>query len=142
MSGNKKIAGILIENIIKSNQELESIIGIGLNVNQENFDNLTSATSMIHQTQTAFNLDVVMEIILQKIEENLNLLKNKDASLLFNNLYHNYLFKINVPCVFQEHDKDKFMGIIKSVTNSGLLEVELEDDSIKYYNIKEVKMIF
>jgi BirA family biotin operon repressor/biotin-[acetyl-CoA-carboxylase] ligase len=37
MSDNKKVAGILIENSIKNNGEISSIIGVGLNVNQLNF---------------------------------------------------------------------------------------------------------
>ena len=39
MSGNSKICGILIENLISGAQIRHSIIGIGLNVNQTNFGN-------------------------------------------------------------------------------------------------------
>ena len=43
LSANKKICGVLIENVIKQNQLESSIIGIGLNVNQNKFDNLPQA---------------------------------------------------------------------------------------------------
>jgi BirA family biotin operon repressor/biotin-[acetyl-CoA-carboxylase] ligase len=34
------------------------------------------------------------------------------------------------------------MGIIKKVTRDGKLEVILEDDSILYFEVKEVKMLY
>jgi BirA family biotin operon repressor/biotin-[acetyl-CoA-carboxylase] ligase len=142
MSGNKKIAGILIENIIKSNQELESIIGIGLNVNQTEFNNLTTATSMNLETHKKYDLDKILDIIVQKLDENIKTFSNQNTSNPFNELYDNYLFKKNIPSVFQTQDEQKFMGIIQKVTPSGLLEVLLEDDTLKHFDIKQVKMIF
>ena len=44
MSGSSKICGVLIENIIKNSSIQDIIIGIGLNVNQTIFKNL----SLIH----------------------------------------------------------------------------------------------
>ena len=43
LSANKKIAGILIENVVKQNKLDYSIIGIGLNVNQTIFNDLSKA---------------------------------------------------------------------------------------------------
>ena len=45
--GEKKICGILIENQFKGNNFEYAIIGIGLNVNQTNFQNLPRVTSLI-----------------------------------------------------------------------------------------------
>ena len=42
MSYNKKIGGILIENSIKSDGSINSIAGLGLNLNQVNFENYGS----------------------------------------------------------------------------------------------------
>jgi BirA family biotin operon repressor/biotin-[acetyl-CoA-carboxylase] ligase len=46
MSYNKKVGGILIENSIKSDGSNHSIAGIGLNVNQMNFEYLSKASSL------------------------------------------------------------------------------------------------
>ena len=46
MSGNKKICGILNELKIKGNEIKMIIIGFGLNINQEDFENLPNATSL------------------------------------------------------------------------------------------------
>ena len=46
--GSKKICGILIENSLRGSGISSSIIGIGLNINQRNFDvNLPNPTSMV-----------------------------------------------------------------------------------------------
>ena len=46
MSGNKKICGILNELKIKGSKVEMIIIGFGLNINQEDFENLPNATSL------------------------------------------------------------------------------------------------
>src|SRR3970282_291011 len=46
MSYNFKIGGILIENSIKSDGTVHSIVGLGINVNQVNFENLPKASSL------------------------------------------------------------------------------------------------
>ena len=49
--GDKKICGVLIENSLRGENLSSSIIGIGLNINQRNFDvNLPNPTSMILET--------------------------------------------------------------------------------------------
>lgn len=55
--GDKKICGVLIENSLRGENLSSSIIGIGLNVNQRNFDvNLPNPTSMI--LETGFEEDI------------------------------------------------------------------------------------
>jgi BirA family biotin operon repressor/biotin-[acetyl-CoA-carboxylase] ligase len=43
---NFKIGGILIENSLKSDGAVSSVVGLGLNINQINFDNLPKASSL------------------------------------------------------------------------------------------------
>ena len=63
--GDKKICGILIENTVKGKWLSSSIIGIGLNVNQRNFDvNLPNPTSMSlcsEEVQPPFDLKDLLE---------------------------------------------------------------------------------
>ena len=49
MVKNKKISGVLIENKIKKNNLINSVIGIGININQTDFSNLDNATSLINE---------------------------------------------------------------------------------------------
>ncbi|MES2812763.1 MAG: biotin--[acetyl-CoA-carboxylase] ligase [Bacteroidota bacterium] len=141
MAGDKKIAGILIENIFRERGNIESVVGIGLNVNQTDFENLPKATSL----KNIMNQDFVVEEILEEIVANLQFytekIKNKEVDLLWKT-YHELLFKIGKPVVFENNNQEKFMGIIQTVNKNGQLEVILEDDSIQKYGIKEITMIY
>ncbi|MFK6999826.1 biotin--[acetyl-CoA-carboxylase] ligase [Flavobacterium oreochromis] len=141
MSGNKKISGILIENNFKENQEVESIIGIGLNINQENFDNLPKASSLKSITGKEYVIEEILFSILKRLEKNLKEIKEGKKMILWEK-YHNFLFKFNKPAAFEDSFNHKFMGIIKKVNQDGLIEIILEDESIKVFGIKEIKMLY
>ena len=70
MSDHKKIAGILIENSIKSDGKFESVVGIGVNVNQQNFENLPKASSMALVSNSEFDLDELLHKIIFQIKKN------------------------------------------------------------------------
>ena len=64
---------MLIENTVKGSDMLSSIIGIGLNINQRNFDvNLPNPVSMSQLTGQEYDirevLDSFMNIFIQNIE--------------------------------------------------------------------------
>ena len=140
MSDNKKIGGILIENSIKSDGSINSVVGLGLNVNQTNFSNLPRASSLAVICDRQFDRDKLLQSIGSAVEKNIIIWKSRSS--LFNSRYRNYLFKVGVPMPFEDHNGIKFMGIIQSVSNIGKLEILIEDDSIVEFDIKEVKMLF
>jgi BirA family biotin operon repressor/biotin-[acetyl-CoA-carboxylase] ligase len=141
MSDNKKIAGILIENTIKSNGEIISIVGIGLNVNQINFENLPKATSLSVLMDSEFDKEILLFNIVDAIKTNIAVLKNDLTSDLWLQ-YNQKLFKKGVPMPFSNSKEEKFMGIIQNVNSSGHLVVLLENDVIETFGIKEIQMLF
>jgi BirA family biotin operon repressor/biotin-[acetyl-CoA-carboxylase] ligase len=141
LADKKKICGILIENQFKSTAEILSIVGIGINVNQENFINLPQATSLKNCTNQEYNKDEILLLFLNQFQNNLNLYIKEGASYFWN-LYHENLFKKNTPMAFENADKVKFMGIIKQVMPNGLLQIELEEDTLQLFDIKELKMLY
>ncbi|MFT5753942.1 MAG: BirA family biotin operon repressor/biotin-[acetyl-CoA-carboxylase] ligase [Flavobacterium sp.] len=140
MADNKKIAGILIENAIQQNGEIYSVIGIGLNVNQINFNFINNVTSLKLLQSLDFNLDNVLNSLLENLKQNISLVRNK-SDLLWKKYLEN-LFKKEIPTTFEDENQQKFMGIIKGVSSVGQLQVLLEDDSIKNYGVKEIKMLY
>lgn len=64
----KKIAGILIENKIIGQKWLQSIIGIGLNVNQSNFVNLPMAVSMTQFTGIDYDRDEIVKLLIEQLK--------------------------------------------------------------------------
>lgn len=141
LADKKKICGILIENQFKSNSEIFSVIGIGINVNQENFINLPQASSLKKISGQDWNKDEVLLSFLNQFQNNINLYKNEGAKYFWE-VYHKNLFKKNMPMAFENSENTKFMGIIKQVLPNGLLQIELEDDSLQLFDIKEVKMLY
>jgi BirA family biotin operon repressor/biotin-[acetyl-CoA-carboxylase] ligase len=141
MADNKKICGVLIENSIQYNGEIFSIIGIGININQINFNNLPNVTSLKLLDKCDFDLDRVLNILLENLQQNISLVRNKRSDLLWDK-YLKKLFKKEIPTTFEDENQQKFMGIIKGVSSTGQLQVMLEDDSIKNYGNKEIKMLY
>lgn len=141
MSGNFKLGGILIENNFKSNGEIISIVGIGLNINQSNFDDLPQAASIFTRIKQNYEVDFVRDELLKHIRIAIAKIINKQVENLWK-FYHDYLFKINVPMTFENAKGNRFMGIIQQVNQNGQLEVLLENDQIQCFDVKEVKMLF
>ena len=140
MSGNHKIGGILIENSFKSNGEVFSVVGIGLNINQINFESLPNASSLKLKTGQDYPIEELLQELCQCIKQFV-LKMNFDSESIWN-LYHQKLFKIGVPMAFEDKDGVKFMGIIQQVSQQGLLNILLENDAVVQFGIKEVKMLY
>ena len=141
LSENKKIGGILIENVIKHNHLQNSIIGFGLNINQTLFDDLPNASSLRLITGKVFNLDEVLLEILDRLRFNFKKLKQHNLKALKMS-YEHYLFRKNKPSTFQDVEGVMFSGFIIGVTKSGNLQIEMEDRIIKEFNLKEVSLLY
>ena len=141
MSGNKKIGGILIENVIKPNNIIFSIIGFGLNVNQTNFDDLPNASSLKNITNKTFEKELILIKIIEFLEKNIDILKYNQQDQLWE-LYHKLLYKKDKIIAFEDQKNEKFMGIIQKVTPSGKLVLMKENDILQEYDVKEIKMLF
>ncbi|SDI19886.1 BirA family transcriptional regulator, biotin operon repressor / biotin-[acetyl-CoA-carboxylase] ligase [Flavobacterium omnivorum] len=140
MSYNKKIGGILIENSIKSDGTIISVVGLGLNVNQTNFENLPKASSLAVISGATFDLEELLMLIGNGIEQKIALWKQFPATLW--DSYINNLYKKGVPMAFSAQNGTNFMGIIQGVSEIGKLQIMLEDDSVVAFDIKEIQMLY
>lgn len=140
LSGKRKICGILVENLLKGPFIASSIIGIGLNVNQVDFGELPQVSSLQLATGNFYDLDMVLAVVLSKLELRLNDPAAWDSRVVAE--YHGVLFRKDIPSPFETPDGARFMGIIQGVASNGKLQVLLEDDTVKEYGIKEVKLLY
>ncbi|WP_458627497.1 biotin--[acetyl-CoA-carboxylase] ligase [Winogradskyella sp. PC D3.3] len=141
LSADTKLCGILIENVIKNNNLQGSIIGFGLNVNQKFFNNLPQASSMSLLTGVIFNKDEVLSEVLNQLQIYFELLEAKEH-LLIKSEYESLLFRKNKPSTFLTSKEDSFSGIIQGVSENGQLQVWTEDDIIKSFDLKEIKLLY
>lgn len=140
MSVNKKICGILIENSISSNKIYASIIGIGLNVNQIQFPkSLKNASSLKALTNKTYDLDNLLIKLIKEIRSSIKILSLEKYTQL-EQQYLSVLYKKNIPTMFKNSEDVLFMGKILGISDSGNLLIELEDDIIKEFGIKEVSL--
>ena len=138
LAEHQKICGILIENSVKKTKIKHSIVGIGLNVNQTVFQNLPNATSMKLISDKNFDLDELLEGLVGSIKKHVALLNTNDFDKI-DSLYLKRLYKINIPTMFRDAKQTVFMGKIIGVSTEGRLRIELENETIKEFNLKEIQ---
>ena len=92
LSGKSKIGGVLIENMIKGNRINASIIGIGININQEHFEGLPHASSLFQKTGFKLEIGEVLSSILVFLEIYLDRLSTVSSAALRSE-YEAILFK-------------------------------------------------
>ena len=136
---NKKVAGILIENILQGNKIKHAIIGIGLNVNQDNFTatlkNVTSLKQALHQD---YNLMQILGEICAFIEA--RYLQLKAGNIV--RLRDEYLAKLYLKdesAVFRFNNEIQ-TAVIRDITASGQLVLETSS-GLQYFSNKEIEFI-
>ena len=132
----EKIAGVLIENQIKSTVIKSSIIGIGLNVNQIQFKDFI-ATSIKKHTGEFENIDDVLYVFINSFNKIWNLYFHQVS--LIDREYLNYLYLKDVKSNYKD-SIGVFSGIIRGVKSSGKLLIEKENNRIDY-GMKEIEFI-
>jgi BirA family biotin operon repressor/biotin-[acetyl-CoA-carboxylase] ligase len=140
MSDSKKIGGILIENSIKSDGTISSVVGLGLNVNQTYFQDLPKASSLALICDAFFNKEELLFSIVENMK--LNILSWNEQSDLMWQKYENYLFKKGIPMPFQNKENQNFMGMIQGVSSIGKLKILLENDTVSEFDIKEIQLLY
>ena len=140
LSDHHKISGILIENLIKNKQIEYAIIGIGLNVNQVKFEGLSKVSSLKNIMPLPVDKDELLTKIIDKLKMYFKLYSENGSEFL-NSEYESYLFRKDKPSTFSSHDNRLFTGIIRGVSTSGKLCVQMEDFN-KEFDLKELKLIY
>ena len=147
MSGNKKICGILNELKIKGNNIEKIVIGFGLNINQENFENLPSASSLKIIKQIDYDLNGIVMLFIQNLKKYnyldflINPKSNNNIEVFFSK-YQKNLFGINKLYRFKDCNNNIFVGKIISVNMSGIIKIKKDDGYLGFYNFHEIKMIY
>ena len=133
--GRKKVCGILIENQISGTRINSSVVGIGLNVNQENFDDLPRATSL--RNELGYHVEVmdVFEQVYNYLDFYYNLLLESNFELLLRH-YYNHLFLLNKSADFEDQ-KGGFNGTIAGIDENGRLLIQ-RDGKVMAYDLKEI----
>lgn len=135
MLDDRKTCGMLIENQINGQQIISSIVGIGLNVNQQSFS-LSTPTSLSIKKSHEFDLNEALAELLQWIEARyLQLRSNIDLK----EEYVTALYGAGEKRNFKSGD-EVFEGVITGIDSVGLLEVEIGGNK-KYFDLKQIQLV-
>ena len=133
---DRKAAGILIENIIRGQEWQWAVAGIGININQTEFDaSLLHAVSLKQITGKTFERVVLAKELCQKIETRFVQLKAEGIQTIVKN-YNEVLYKKD-EVVRLKKDNALFNCIVKEVSESGQLLVS--GASKQYFDFGEVE---
>ncbi len=137
---DRKLCGILIENILAGDEVAASIIGIGLNLNQTVFPpELMNPVSLKQLTGVTYNLETALDDFVKCFNARLGQLGTPG---LLEREYESVMYRKDVPYDFRDlASGDLFNGTIKGISPSGMLMVEMPDKSVKEYSFKEIGYI-
>jgi BirA family biotin operon repressor/biotin-[acetyl-CoA-carboxylase] ligase len=130
----QKIAGILIENQIEGKNISWVIVGIGLNVNQQVFQN-ANATSMKNILGTTLKVKTVLSELTDLFNGYLNqwdVLQDTFKSEFEANLYQK-----NIKAIYSDKS-GKFEGELMGVQDDGRIVIRVGEEN-RIYDLKEVQ---
>ena len=147
--GDKKLAGILIENAIIGNEVKYSIAGIGLNVNQTEWkSDAPNPVSLKQITGKEYDIDALMTTLMNKIHE-VQTMRQEDIW----EYYRRHLYRREGEWLFAEREvnltpsriltkqpKEAFKASIADITKQGELVLRTAQGEQKYH-FKEILFV-
>jgi len=130
----KKIAGVLIENVLAAGTVKSSVVGIGLNVNQKNFNGF-NATSMFLTNEVKYDVSDVLMVLYDQFYDRVNHASSKLLSEV-----NNILYKKDENVTFEEDGRIEVYKV-RSILENGNLSVESDNNvkEIEHHKCKWVK---
>jgi len=138
--GDKKMAGILIENMIVSNTISHSILGIGVNVNQAIFDpSIPAPTSLKIEKGCHIDMNSLLDAFRSSMERWYNTLITGNERMIMES-YNQRLYQLGVAAYYRSA-AGEFTAIIRDVLPSGELVLESGKGDILTFGFKEVEYL-
>ena len=145
--GDRKICGILIEHSVTGDSLSSSLVGIGLNINQRNFDvNLLNPISMTQLTGNSYDISECLEEFISIFKKYIQrYLHGNGGYAKLRKLYLGQLWRLNETSRFTTVDNEgngyEFTGAIRNLSYIGNLIVETEEGELKEFALKEIGYI-
>lgn len=137
--GNKKIAGLLIQNSLKGNIISNSIVGIGVNVNEPVFPKeLPNPTSIYLHKKELTDLEKFYDRLFLDVAKYYQKLVFKQHDALKSE-YLDHLYKLNVSAKYQLSNGEVIIGTIKNVTELGKLVMDINGKE-QIFSFREITL--
>ncbi len=149
---DKKLSGILIENILEGSEIVSSIIGVGLNLNQEVFlSPAPNPVSLSQLTGLTYDLHATMQLFLSSLSSLLPLLDKPQElherymSRLYRRqgMYEYMEREVSVvpTAVARSGEGESFMASVVDVDEFGRLVLLTSDHEERTYHFKQLRFV-
>jgi len=137
--GENKIAGILIENSLRGSIISSSVVGVGLNCNQIEFNkNIPNPTSLKLETGVEITVSDVLKGVLAEFYTLYR--QSKEESNIIHEKYKSSMYNFLQESRYQD-SSGEFSGTIVNVDETGCLYVEDLDGKTRSYQFKEIQFL-
>lgn len=138
--GNKKIAGILINNTIKGKEIMFTVVGIGININQRTFSRgAPNPVSIWHYLNCDLKLKFCLKNVLSHIENRYQQLNNNET-YQFHSDYKKALYRLNDYNLFK-YNNSMISARITGVNEYGQIQLMQKNDMEIICDLKEIEFI-
>ena len=139
--GDRKLVGILIEHSLAPTSLRRTIVGVGINVNQTEFDAaLPNPVSMAQLLGKELDAEQVLKCFLNHLQRNYELLREGGAEALHER-YNALLYRLNEYHTYALPSGEKFSAKILGTAPNGALRLEDTEGKTKDYLFKEVEFL-
>jgi BirA family transcriptional regulator, biotin operon repressor / biotin---[acetyl-CoA-carboxylase] ligase len=134
----KKLCGVLIENSLSANRITSSVVGIGINLNQTDFEGLPNATSLAAITGVQVDVDAFRQTLFDALEARYLQLR---AGHNLHEMYLQRLYRFGEDACYETAaDQQILYGRIIGTTPEGRLEL-LTQNGVRNFATKEIRFL-
>lgn len=139
---NLKICGILIENTLSGYNITQSIVGVGLNINQLKFlSDAPNPISIIHFTNTEISLESILDEVTDEIISTFDYYDSTQQFDTLHNIYLSMLWRKDGVYPYSTPDGSKFMASITDVAPDGIITLRDTNNTSRSFVFKEVSAV-
>ncbi len=139
--GDKKLVGILIEHSLAATTLRRTIVGVGINVNQREFDSsIPNPVSMAQLLDKQLDAEEVLKCFLTHLQRNYELLRQGEKEALHER-YNSLLYRKGEYHAYALPGGERFSAKIVGTAPSGALCLENKQGETKDYLFKEVEFV-
>lgn len=140
MVRGKKIAGVLTETGVIGNNISWAIIGIGVNVQQDNFKGLPHASSFLLEGMASLQPETLLSKILPVLEKYVVQVEQITYAQM-RSQYEPKLFGFKTQKEFKEPGEQAFLASVEGIDQNGALRLKKVKGELSSYQLKEVSMV-
>lgn len=141
--GDRKLVGILIENSLAGASIEQSIVGIGINVNQQHFlSDAPNPVSMTNITGKTYDLDSLLEDVATQIVDDFDQYELQPNPATLAAQYRRLMWRAEGFWPYRDNVSDTvFEGRVAAVAPTGHLTLATKGGTFHTYAFKEVSFI-